>query len=80
MDISAEKLNIIQRICEIQDTDLLDLIQNIIEIPQKSEFDWWDTLSKEEQSSIERGLSDLKNGKVHSHDQIRKKYEKYLKD
>jgi len=80
MDISAEKLNIIQRICEIQDTDLLDLIQNIIEIPKRSEFDWWDTLSKEEQKSIERGLTDLKNGNVHSHDQIRKKYEKYLKD
>ena len=80
MDISAEKLNIIQRICEIQDTDLLDLIQNIIEIPKRSEFDWWDTLSKEEQNSIERGLTDLKNGNVHSHDQIRKKYEKYLKD
>jgi len=80
MDISSEKLNIIQRICEIQDTDLLDLIQNIIEIPKRSEFDWWDTLPKKEQNSIEKGLSDLKNGKVHSHDQIRKKYEKYLKD
>jgi hypothetical protein len=80
MDISAEKLNIIQRICEIQDTDLLDLIQNIIEIPKRSEYDWWDTLSKEEQNSIEQGLSDLKNGKIHFHDQIRKKYEKYLKD
>jgi hypothetical protein len=80
MDISAEKLNIIQRICEIQDTDLLDLIQNIIDIPKSTKSDWWDKLPKEEQISIERGLSDLEKGKVHSHDQIRKRYEKYLKD
>ena len=80
MDISVEKLNIIQRICEIQDTDLLDLIQNIIDIPKSTKSDWWNTLQTEEQLSIERGLSDLEKGKVRSHDQVRKRYEKYLKD
>ncbi len=80
MDISVEKLNIIQKICEIQDTDLLDLIQNIIDIPKSSKSDWWSKLSKEEQASVDQGLLDLEKGKVHSHDQIRKRYEKYLKD
>ena len=32
MNISTEKLDIIQRICEIQDNDLIDLIKNIIDI------------------------------------------------
>jgi hypothetical protein len=80
MDISAEKLNLIQRICGIQDTDLLDLIQNIIDTPKSTKSDWWNALQTEEQLSIERGISDLEKGKVRSHDQVRKRYEKYLKD
>jgi hypothetical protein len=80
MNISAEKLDIIQRICEIQDNDLIDLIKNIVDIPRSSKTDWWDQITQEEKESINRGLDDLQNGKVHSHDQIRKKYEKWLKD
>lgn len=80
MNLSAEKLDIIQRICEIQDNDLIDLIKNIITVPNVSNADWWDQTTQEEKDSINRGLNDLKQGKVHSHDQIRKKYEKWLKD
>jgi hypothetical protein len=80
MDISAEKLDIIQRICEIQDDDLIDLIKNIIDIPQSSNSDWWDQITQEEKESINRGLDDLQKGRVHSHELIRKKYEKWLKD
>jgi len=80
MNISAEKLDIIQRICEIKDNDLLDIIKNIIEIPDTAKSDWWDQITPEEKNSIKRGLNDLEHGKVHSHDQVRKKYEKWLKD
>lgn len=71
MDISAEKLDIIQRIYEIQDNDLIDLIKNIIDIPQSSKSDWWDQIAQEEIESINRGLDDLQQGKVHSHELIR---------
>jgi adenylate kinase family enzyme len=80
MDITAEKLDIIQRICEIQDNDLIDLIKNIIDIPHTSKTDWWNQITQEETDSINRGLNDLQQGKVYPHDQIRKKYEKWLKD
>ena len=80
MNLSAEKLDIIQRICEIQDNDLIDLIKNIISGPNGYKSDWWSSISQEEMASINRGLDDLQQGKVHSHDQIRKKYEKWLKD
>ena len=71
MNLSAEKLDIIQRICEIQDNDLLDLIKNIITVPNISKADWWSHITQEEMASINRGLDDLKHGKVQSHDQIR---------
>ena len=80
MNISTEKLDIIQRICEIQDNDLIDLIKNIVDIPSASKSDWWNQISIEEKESINRGLNDLEQGNVYSHDQIRKKYEKWLKD
>jgi hypothetical protein len=80
MNLSAEKLDIIQRICEIQDNDLIDLIKNIITVPNVSKADWWDQTTQEEKDSINRGINYLQQGKVHRHDQIRKKYEKWLKD
>jgi hypothetical protein len=80
MNISTEKLDIIQRICEIQDNDLIDLIKKIVDIPNASKSDWWNQISIEEKESINRGLNDLEQGNVYSHDQIRKKYEKWLKD
>ena len=46
MNISAEKLDIIQRICEINDNELIDLIKKIIDIPNTSKSDWWDKITK----------------------------------
>jgi hypothetical protein len=80
MNISVEKLDIIQKICEIQDTDFIDLIKNIVAIPYQSKKDWWTEITPEERESINRGLDDLDNGKVYPHDQIRKRYEKWLED
>ena len=80
MNISAEKLDIIQRICEINDNELIDLIKKIIDIPNTSKSDWWDKITKEEKDSINQGLNDLQQGKLYPHDQIRKKYENWLKD
>ena len=80
MNVSAEKLDIIQRICEIQDNDLLDIIKKIIYLPTDSKSDWWDHIAPAEKNSINRGLDDLAKGRVHSHEQIRKKYKKWLKD
>ncbi len=80
MNLPAEKLEIIQRIIELQDNELLTLIKKIISTPSVSKTDWWDLITPEERESINRGLEDLYNGKGYSHDQIRKKYEKWLKD
>lgn len=80
MDISAEKLSIIQRICELQDADLLDLVKNIVDIPQKVKSDWWDNISDLEKESIDRGIRQVNEGEVLSHSEVKRKYEKWLKD
>jgi hypothetical protein len=46
--------------------------------PPKNEVDWWDEISEEEKASIERGLADVKAGRIVPHDEVRKKYLKWL--
>ena len=43
-----------------------------------SEADWWDELEEEEKASIERGLDDLKNGRVISHEEVMKQYPQWF--
>ena len=77
MNIQAEKLGLIEWISKLNDISIIEKIRSIKEDYSKSK-DWWDTLNKEEIESIERGLKDLEDGKIHSHETARKVYEKYL--
>ena len=80
MDTVGEKISIIHRICEIQDNDLLDFVKNILEVPRQSQSDWCDDISESEQVSIQRGLLDLQRGNLTGHDEVKKKYERWLQD
>lgn len=42
------------------------------------EDDWYEELSDDAKASIERGLEDVKNGRVTSHEVVMKKYKKWL--
>ena len=77
MNIQTEKLGLIEWISKLNDTSIIEKLRSIKEDYSRSK-DWWDSLNKEELESIERGLKDLKDGKVHSHETARKVYEKYL--
>ena len=77
MNIQTEKLGLIEWISKLNDISIIEKLKSIREDYLKS-VDWWDTLNKEELESIERGLKDLEDGKIHSHETARKVYEKYL--
>ena len=77
MNIQTEKLGLIEWISKLNDSSIIEKLKSIKEDYSRSR-DWWDSLNKEELDSIERGLKDLKEGKVHSHETARKVYEKYL--
>ena len=77
MNIQTEKLSLIEQISKLNDISIIEKLKSISEDYIKSK-DWWDTLNKEELESIERGLKDLEDGKIHSHETARKVYEKYL--
>jgi predicted transcriptional regulator len=77
MNIQTEKLDLIEWISKLNGTLIIDKLRELKDDYSKSK-DWQDTLKKEEIDSINRGLKDFEEGKIHSHDTARKVYEKYL--
>ncbi|MCG8320488.1 MAG: hypothetical protein MI921_13365 [Cytophagales bacterium] len=77
MNISAEKLSLIEWITKLNDSSVIEKLRSIKDEYSASK-DWWDLLEKEELASIKRGLKDIEEGKVHSHETARNIYGKYL--
>ncbi len=72
MNIQTEKLKLIEWVSRLQDVDLVEKLKKIqVQYETKS-------ICKAEWESIERGIKDIEEGKVHEHSEVRKIYEKYL--
>ena len=70
MNTHVAKLELIHWITELQDVSVLTRIKSIKENTH--------TTSAEEMMSIERGMEDFQKGKIRSHLQVEKRYEKWL--
>ena len=55
----------------------LELVYHLFEATNKS--DWWDEISPAQKQAIDEGLKQLDNGEGISHEQVMKKYGKWLK-
>lgn len=69
------KLELIQWLSTLEDQTV---IEKLVKFRQQESKDWWESISTEEQESIERGISDAENGKLKPHTTARKLYEKWL--
>jgi len=77
MNIQTEKLGLIEWISKLNDSFVIERLREIKDEYFKSN-DWWDTIKKEELESINRGLKDFEDDRTHSHESVRKIYERYL--
>jgi len=77
MDIQAEKLKLIEWLAELTDQTLLERIK-LLKETQSTKADWWEEISQAEKDAIDQGLKDAENGKVTAHEEVRKRYEKWL--
>lgn len=75
MNIQAEKIELIRMLLE---TENEKIIQKIKAIFQKNTKDWWDEISEEERSAIQEGISQLDKGEGIPHNEVIKKYKKWL--
>jgi len=63
------KLSLHQLIDGVSDNSVLEAVYTLLsKATANQEEDWYNLLSEEEKASIERGLDDLKNGRVVSHE------------
>ncbi|MEI6434394.1 MAG: hypothetical protein WCP32_06080 [Bacteroidota bacterium] len=73
MGHEAIKLELIEWLTKLEDDDTLDYLKVVKESCNVHE-DWYNDLTAEQKSGIERGLQDIKNGRVISHKDIKLKY------
>ncbi|MGJ8685262.1 MAG: hypothetical protein ACSHWW_11595 [Nonlabens sp.] len=75
INLQNKKLELIQWLVTLEDSSI---IQKILELRKKESKDWWDDLSENEKVSIEKGISDSKEGKLNTNSQAEKIYGKWL--
>lgn len=77
MNIHTEKLGLIEWITKLNDISVIKKLQKIHD--EYTKFSGrMDDLTIEQKESIDRGLKDIEDGRVHLHDSVREVYEKYL--
>jgi predicted transcriptional regulator len=76
MDEVTEMKNLAKKYLDNADEKTIKMVFAILEVD--AEKDWWDDLSDDAKQSIERGLQDIENGKITPHEEVMKKYKKWL--
>lgn len=76
MDLNAEKKSLIDWINSLNDETTIERLKLLKD--NTPENDWWDELSSAEIASIERGKADAKAKRLTSHEDVKKRYEKWL--
>ena len=75
-NVEKEKLEIIKWVTSLKDTTAIERLRMLRTNPKKS--DWWNEITSEEKAAIDKGLADIKAGRVIPHKEAKKLYEKWL--
>jgi len=76
LNVEKEKLEIIKWVTGLKDSTAIERLKMLREKPKKS--DWWNEITDEERAAIDKGLEDIKAGRVKPHREAKKLYEKWL--
>jgi len=66
-------------IVETDDLDVLQQVANFFKIIKTKNSDWWDSISDEQKTLIEKGIQQMENGEGISHQEVRKEIDVILK-
>jgi len=75
MDIQTEKISLVKRLLDTDDELLLQQIKDVFEHNEK---DFWNDLPENVKAGIERAKKQADAGMLTPHDEVMKKYAKYL--
>ncbi len=73
MGHDAIKLELIEWLTRLDDNETIQFLK-VVKDSKSEEHDWWDDLTEHERIGIERGMNDIKAGRVVSHDEVKLKY------
>ena len=54
-------------------------VLTVVKTFMEDQQDWWDEIGEEQQKAIDKSLAEMKAGKLTPHDEVMKKYKKWLK-
>lgn len=74
--VSDIKTNLLRLIGETDDVFVLKSVQDYFDKIKTNKVDWWDTLSVNDRTSIEKGLEELDNGEQIPYEQVKLKARK----
>lgn len=72
MGLEAIKLELIEWLTQLDDEDTIEYLKIVKD--SKTEGDWWEDLSPEQRTGIERGLKDIEEGRVTPHEEVKKRF------
>ncbi|MGZ3776187.1 MAG: hypothetical protein ACXVI9_00925 [Mucilaginibacter sp.] len=75
MDIRAEKIDLVRRLLDTDDKSILQEVKNVFESHEK---DFWNDLPQHVKDGIARSKQQADAGILTSHEEVMKKYVKYL--
>ena len=55
-----------------------EVVLSVVKTFAQEENNWWETVEESAKESIERGFKQMKEGKFIPHDEVMKKYKKWL--
>lgn len=73
MGHEAIKLEIIEWLAKLDDSETIEYLK-IVKDSRTTDNDWWDDLTTAQKAGIERGLDDIRSGRVVSHDDVKRRY------
>ena len=71
-NIEKEKLEIIKWVTGLKDESAIEKLRMLRTNPRK--LDWWEEITDEEESVIDKGIADIKAGRVKPHKEAKKRY------
>ncbi len=74
-ELLSLKLDLINWISSLDD---LDILNSIKELQNGKQVDWWEDLSSAQKDLINKGLEDVKEGRIHSHNEVTKLFDKWI--
>jgi len=73
MGHEALKLELIEWLSRLEDEDTIEYLK-VVKDSSLKENDWWHELTANQKEAIDRGLKDIEEGRIVSHDEVKMKY------